>query len=172
MIPRVLEPEAMDGPEEVASYDAMDHRAVNEAFVADFLAVHGPCRGGEILDVGTGTARIPIALALADPGARIVGFDLAPAMLDRAASRNSRNCHPRMSAKAVAPLALFWSNRAARPNATGNGRERPSGHPASAPPRRLPFCVEGCSKPAISRRVRRNDPRSTRRCTRWGWRAA
>ncbi|WP_337175250.1 class I SAM-dependent methyltransferase [Paludisphaera sp.] len=84
MIPRILEPEAMDGPEEVAQYDAMDHRAVNEAFVADFLAVHGPCRGGEILDVGTGTARIPIALATADPYARLVGFDLAPAMLDRA----------------------------------------------------------------------------------------
>jgi ubiquinone/menaquinone biosynthesis C-methylase UbiE len=84
MIPRILEPEAMDGPEEVARYDAMDHRAVNETFVADFLAAHGPCRGGEILDVGTGTARIPIALALADPEARIVGFDLAPAMLDRA----------------------------------------------------------------------------------------
>lgn len=84
MIPRILEPEAMDGPEEVAQYDAMDHRAVNEAFVADFLAVHGPCRGGEILDVGTGTARIPIALATADPDARLVGFDLAPAMLDKA----------------------------------------------------------------------------------------
>jgi ubiquinone/menaquinone biosynthesis C-methylase UbiE len=63
----------------------MDHRAVNDAFVADFLAAHGPCRGGEILDVGTGTARIPIALATADPNARIVGFDLAPAMLEQAA---------------------------------------------------------------------------------------
>ncbi|MDG3006513.1 class I SAM-dependent methyltransferase [Paludisphaera mucosa] len=84
MIPRVLEPESMDGPEEVAQYDAMDHRAVNDRFVADFLAAHGPCRGGEVLDVGTGTARIPIALALADPAARVVGFDLAPAMIERA----------------------------------------------------------------------------------------
>ena len=84
MIPRILEPESMDGPEEVAQYDAMDHRAVNDAFVADFLAAHGPCRGGEILDVGTGTARIPIALARADSNARVVGFDLAPAMLGRA----------------------------------------------------------------------------------------
>ncbi len=84
MIPRILEPESMDGPEEVAQYDAMDHRAVNEVFVADFLAAHGPCRGGEVLDIGTGTARIPIALALADPKARVVGFDLAPAMIERA----------------------------------------------------------------------------------------
>ncbi|AMV36763.1 class I SAM-dependent methyltransferase [Planctomyces sp. SH-PL62] len=85
MIPRILEPESMEGPDEVAQYDAMDHRAVNDRFTADFLAAHGPCRGGEIVDVGTGTARIPIALALADPMARIVGVDLAPAMLERAA---------------------------------------------------------------------------------------
>ena len=59
MIPRVLEPEAMDTPEEVLQYDLMDHSEVNARFVADFLAVHGPCRGGEILDVGTGTAAYP-----------------------------------------------------------------------------------------------------------------
>ena len=71
MIPRVLEPEAMETAEEVRQYDAMDHSAVNARFVDDFLSAHGPCRGGEILDVGTGTARIPIALATADsPGSR------------------------------------------------------------------------------------------------------
>jgi ubiquinone/menaquinone biosynthesis C-methylase UbiE len=85
MIPRVLEPEAMDTAEEVRQYDAMDHAEVNARFVADFLAVHGPCRGGEILDVGTGTARIPIALAQADAKARILALDLAQTMLDRAA---------------------------------------------------------------------------------------
>ena len=80
-IPRVLEPEAMDTPEEARDYDAMDHRAVNARFVADFLAAHGPCRGGEILDVGTGTAQIPIALCRADPRARVLALDLADAML-------------------------------------------------------------------------------------------
>jgi len=80
-IPRVLEPEAMDTPEEARDYDAMDHRAVNARFVADFRAAHGPCRGGAILDVGTGTALIPIALCRADPRARVVGVDLADAML-------------------------------------------------------------------------------------------
>lgn len=85
MIPRILEPEAMDTPEEVLEYDAMDHSAVNDCFVADFLAAHGPCRGGEILDVGTGTAQIPIALARADAGARILALDLAENMLARAA---------------------------------------------------------------------------------------
>jgi ubiquinone/menaquinone biosynthesis C-methylase UbiE len=85
MIPRVLEPEAMDTPEEVLQYDRMDHSEVNARFVADFVSVHGPCRGGEILDVGTGTARIPIELANALPTARILALDLAPNMLERAA---------------------------------------------------------------------------------------
>src|SRR5262249_6024075 len=49
------------------------------------LAAHGPCRGGEILDVGTGTARIPIALAHADQRARILALDLSLAMLEQAA---------------------------------------------------------------------------------------
>jgi ubiquinone/menaquinone biosynthesis C-methylase UbiE len=84
MIARVLEPESMDTAEEACDYDAMDHSAVNALFVADFLAAHGPCRGGELLDVGTGPARIPIALCRADPSARVLGVDLAEAMLARA----------------------------------------------------------------------------------------
>src|SRR5512135_342381 len=84
MLPRVLEPEAMDTPEEARDYDAMDHSEVNVRFVAEFLAAHGPCRGGKILDVGTGPARIPIALCRADPSARVLGVDLARAMVDRA----------------------------------------------------------------------------------------
>jgi ubiquinone/menaquinone biosynthesis C-methylase UbiE len=85
MIPRVLEPEAMETAESVREYDAMDHTAVNARFVDDFLAAHGPCRGGEILDVGTGTARIPIALALADGHARLLALDLSETMLEQAA---------------------------------------------------------------------------------------
>jgi ubiquinone/menaquinone biosynthesis C-methylase UbiE len=114
MIPRILEPESMDGPEEVAQYDAMDHRAVNDRFVADFLASHGPCRGGEVLDVGTGTARIPIALALADAKARVVGFDLAPAMLERAA----RN----VSEAGLADRIRFVLGDAKTPTALGDAR--------------------------------------------------
>jgi ubiquinone/menaquinone biosynthesis C-methylase UbiE len=84
MIKRVLEPEVMETAEDVRQYDAMDHALVNARFVADFLAAHGPCRGGEILDVGTGTARIPIALALADPQARVLALDLSENMLEQA----------------------------------------------------------------------------------------
>ncbi len=81
MIARVLEPEAMETAEEVRQYDAMDHSAVNARFVEDFLAVHGPCRGGLVLDVGTGTARIPIALVRADEKASVMALDLSEAML-------------------------------------------------------------------------------------------
>jgi ubiquinone/menaquinone biosynthesis C-methylase UbiE len=84
MLPRVLEPEAMDTVEEAREYDAMDHAAVNGRFVAEFLAAHGSCRGGEILDVGTGPGRIAVALCLADPAARVLALDLAEAMLDLA----------------------------------------------------------------------------------------
>jgi ubiquinone/menaquinone biosynthesis C-methylase UbiE len=86
MIPRTLEPEAMDTPEGARDYDAMDHATVNARFVAEFLDAHGPCRGGELLDVGTGPARIPIALCRADRSARVLGIDLAEAMLERARS--------------------------------------------------------------------------------------
>ena len=84
MLNRVLEPEAMDTPEEAHDYDAMDHSEVNARFVADFLAAHGPCRGGEVLDVGAGPGRIAIALGQADPRVRVLAFDVAEAMLERA----------------------------------------------------------------------------------------
>jgi ubiquinone/menaquinone biosynthesis C-methylase UbiE len=67
----------------------MDHTAVNDEFVIDFLGAHGPCRGGPILDVGTGTAQIPITLCTFDPDARIVAIDLAANML-AVAARNLR----------------------------------------------------------------------------------
>jgi ubiquinone/menaquinone biosynthesis C-methylase UbiE len=86
MIPRVLEPEAMETAEDVRQYDAMDHVEVNARFVADFLETHGSCGGGEVLDVGTGTARIPICLAQADLNARILALDLSEAMLAQAAA--------------------------------------------------------------------------------------
>jgi ubiquinone/menaquinone biosynthesis C-methylase UbiE len=84
VLPRVLESEVMDKPEEAREYDAMDHSGVIGRFVADFLATHGGGRGGELLDVGTGPARIPIALCRADRRVRILGVDLAGPMLDLA----------------------------------------------------------------------------------------
>jgi ubiquinone/menaquinone biosynthesis C-methylase UbiE len=79
MLSRVLEVEAMDTAEEARDYDAMDHAAVNRVFVADFLAVW---KGANpVLDVGTGTAQIPIELCRQNAAARVVGVDLAEHML-------------------------------------------------------------------------------------------
>ncbi|HTK74218.1 MAG TPA: class I SAM-dependent methyltransferase [Gemmataceae bacterium] len=71
----------MDTPGEARDYDAMDHAAVNRAFVADFVE---HWRGETpILDLGTGTALIPIEFYKnASKSTRVVGVDLAAAMLD------------------------------------------------------------------------------------------
>jgi ubiquinone/menaquinone biosynthesis C-methylase UbiE len=79
---RVLEPEVMDSPEEASAYDAMDHGGVNAAFCADLLALSPAPDLARVLDVGTGTSLIPIELCRRHPGARVVGIDLAPSMLE------------------------------------------------------------------------------------------
>ena len=79
MLSRILEAEVMDSLEEARDYDAMDHAAVNRVFVADFLTRwngHGP-----ILDVGTGTAQIPIELCRQHTDVSITAIDLAEHML-------------------------------------------------------------------------------------------
>jgi ubiquinone/menaquinone biosynthesis C-methylase UbiE len=79
---RVLEPEVMDSAEEARDYDAMDHGTVNRVFVADFLAVWGG--GCPVLDVGTGTAQIPVELCRQSSAARVVAIDAALHMLELA----------------------------------------------------------------------------------------
>ncbi|MBM4015656.1 MAG: class I SAM-dependent methyltransferase [Planctomycetes bacterium] len=79
MLPRVLEPEVMDSAEEAHDYDAMDHAAVNAQFVTDLRAAGLP--DGPLLDLGTGTAQIPIELCRREPTARVVATDLARHML-------------------------------------------------------------------------------------------
>jgi ubiquinone/menaquinone biosynthesis C-methylase UbiE len=86
MLPRTLEPEVMDTAEEARDYDAMDHGAVNRAFVADFLtfrAAQGVTNAPpvHILDIGTGTAQIPIEMCSRDADCRVTAIDLAEEML-------------------------------------------------------------------------------------------
>jgi ubiquinone/menaquinone biosynthesis C-methylase UbiE len=80
VIPRVLEPEVMDTAAEAVEYDHMDHTAVNQRFAADFLAAW-PERTGEVLDVGTGTAQIPIELCRQAGGFAVRAVDAAAEML-------------------------------------------------------------------------------------------
>jgi ubiquinone/menaquinone biosynthesis C-methylase UbiE len=80
MLTRVLEPEVMDTRDDAIDYDQMDHSAVNQRFVADFFRF-APHAGSPILDVGTGTARIPIEFCRVSPEVTLVAIDLAEQML-------------------------------------------------------------------------------------------
>jgi ubiquinone/menaquinone biosynthesis C-methylase UbiE len=84
LLDRVLEPEAMDSPDEALDYDRMDHGEVNRRFVSDCLAAlaaAGLSPDVEVLDLGTGTAQIPIELCRQSGGARVTAVDLAAEML-------------------------------------------------------------------------------------------
>ena len=87
---RVLEPEVMDTPEEARDYDGMDHSTVNRVFVDDLLAagVIPTVADGEelpeILDLGTGTALIPIELCRRHADCRVMAVDLSVNMLELA----------------------------------------------------------------------------------------
>lgn len=83
-LPRILEAEVMDSLADARDYDAMDHAEVNRRFVADFLDAcgrAGASLGAPVLDLGTGTAQIPIERCRRDTAARVVAIDLAEMML-------------------------------------------------------------------------------------------
>ena len=58
----------------------MDHGGVNARFVDDLLALRPDLRA--VLDVGTGTALIPLELVRREVGAHVTGVDMARSMLD------------------------------------------------------------------------------------------
>jgi ubiquinone/menaquinone biosynthesis C-methylase UbiE len=80
MLKRILEAEVMESNEEAVAYDDMDHRTVNEQFVHDLLAA-GPIEG-EVCDIGTGTARIPLLLCDQTEDVRVFAVDLSYEMLE------------------------------------------------------------------------------------------
>jgi ubiquinone/menaquinone biosynthesis C-methylase UbiE len=85
----------MDTSEDAHDYDNMDHSTVNRVFVDDFLAfahangfadrLADQRRPPRLLDVGTGTAQIPIELCRRRVACQIVAIDLADEMLKLAA---------------------------------------------------------------------------------------
>lgn len=82
MIERILEPEVMDTDQEAHDYNNMDHNEVNQRFVDDLL--EAGFQGGDVLDLGTGTALIPIELAKRGLPCRIMAADAAVSMLELA----------------------------------------------------------------------------------------
>lgn len=82
---RVLEPEVIDDPEEVAVYaDAMARahlEALDDRFVEQALALRDTGLG---LDIGTGPAQIPVKMLERAPGLSMVAVDRGGPMLDQA----------------------------------------------------------------------------------------
>jgi SAM-dependent methyltransferase len=115
MIPRILEPEVMDTVDEAVDYNAMDHSNVNRKFVDDLLAAISHVayaiqrghtgRTPTILDVGTGTALIPIELCRRPQPFQITAVDLSCEMINvaeqnvRAAKLEDRIVLRRLDAK-------------------------------------------------------------------------
>ncbi len=92
---RKLEPEVMDSVEDAREYNDMDHSQVNQLFVADLLEFaktklhvdqddENGFRLGDVLDLGTGTAQIPVELCKQHYNCRVMAIDLAASMLDLA----------------------------------------------------------------------------------------
>jgi len=93
---RKLEPEVMDSAEDATQYNDMDHSQVNQLFVDELLAFLGTddnfaARLGDdngelidVLDVGTGTAQIPVTLCDQHSAFRVMAIDMAINMLDLA----------------------------------------------------------------------------------------
>ncbi|MCO8122363.1 class I SAM-dependent methyltransferase [Stieleria sp. TO1_6] len=79
---RTLEPESMDSQLEVDEYLAMGHDQVNQAFVSDLIG-GGPV-GPRVIDLGCGTAAIPVLLCQQDSDAHVTGIDSSIEMLEAA----------------------------------------------------------------------------------------
>ncbi|MDA0282128.1 MAG: class I SAM-dependent methyltransferase [Planctomycetota bacterium] len=90
----------MDTAQEAVDYDSMDHSTVNRLFVDDLLQVANVAGFAEqltarsrplrVLDVGTGTAQIPIEFCRRSVNVDLVAIDLAVEML-QLADRNVRD---------------------------------------------------------------------------------
>jgi len=81
MIERILEPEVMDNEIEAQEYDQMDFTEVNTDFALLASKLIKEEEKIKVLDIGTGTAQIPIILADFRPKWHITAIDLADSML-------------------------------------------------------------------------------------------
>jgi 2-polyprenyl-3-methyl-5-hydroxy-6-metoxy-1,4-benzoquinol methylase len=81
MMPRVLEPELMDDPEQALVYARADFEKENQGFVDRFREYFPEFAEGHILDLGCGPGDIPVRFAQALPSCRITGVDASEPMI-------------------------------------------------------------------------------------------
>lgn len=84
---RTLEPEIMDTVEDAEEYDAMDFSQTDTQFADRAASLLGVMEGGRALDIGTGTAKIPVLFLSRRPGSQVLAVDMAEQML-RVAAHN------------------------------------------------------------------------------------
>lgn len=72
----------MDDPEQARAYAQADFAQTNQGFVDRFLQLFPELRAGTIVDLGCGPGDIALRFARALPGARVIGIDASPAMLE------------------------------------------------------------------------------------------
>lgn len=82
MIERIPEPDLMNDIAQAEAYAATDFSEPHDAFVALFADRFPDFRGGNVLDLGCGTADVIIRFARAFLSSHITGIDGASAMLD------------------------------------------------------------------------------------------
>lgn len=90
MMPRTLEPEVMDTPEEADGYDSMDHSLPNDNFVGRLVELGAR---GSMLDIGCGPGHVALLVAARIGDAEILGVDLAANMLRHAERRRAASPH-------------------------------------------------------------------------------
>ncbi len=78
---RILEPEIMDGDEQVRVYARADFAEENQGFVDQFFALYPEVKEGTVLDLGCGPADIPIRLLRSGPALHVIGVDASEPML-------------------------------------------------------------------------------------------
>jgi ubiquinone/menaquinone biosynthesis C-methylase UbiE len=93
-LPRVLEPEVMSSAEEAGEYDEMDFSATNQLFAerAAQLVRGASAPVNLIADLGSGNAKIPLAMCPLLPAAtRVCAVEMSPEMLAVAARNRTRD---------------------------------------------------------------------------------
>jgi len=81
MMPRVLEPELMDDPEQATAYAKADFEKENQGFVNRFIEYYPDFTEGHVLDLGCGPADIPVRFLRALPQCRVTAVDASPPMI-------------------------------------------------------------------------------------------
>ena len=81
MMPRVLEPELMDDPEQALVYARADFEKENQGFIDRFREYFPEFTEGHILDLGCGPGDIPVRFARTLPSCRITAVDASEPMI-------------------------------------------------------------------------------------------